>query len=213
MTFVTLLIFYIPIYIVRCDFGRTRLLTRHFLFIYIYFFPLHIFGSSRYSFFFSLCSSTPVQIRPSPAHIYIKIQHLHLNVYNLSRNAVYKVLQRVLTVINYNHAHHLSIYVYNTHSMCTSCCIISYMASVIRIRIFQKSPLRRHAVHIYRYTRIKYINHIRIYLNIYYIAAAYTYIALRPLSLVNSKRVEVRNTIYFTVRPSFVMGFHMYVYI
>jgi len=62
--------------------------------------------------------------------------------------------------------------------------------------------------YIYRYTRIKYINHIRIYT---YIAAAYTYIALRPLSLVNSKRVEVRNTIYFTVRPSSVMGFHIYI--
>jgi len=39
--------------------------------------------------------------------------------------------------------------------------------------------------------------------------AAYTYVGKRrPLSLVNSKRVEVRNTIYFTAGPSSVMGFH-----
>lgn len=99
------------------------------------------------------------------------------------------------------------------------------MASVIRIRI-SKVAGQTSGIYIYIYIHgrisiymlIIYINHVCImYIILIYIiysCGLYTRISKRrPLSLVNSKRVEVRNTIYFTAGPSAVMGFHdIYIY-
>lgn len=123
-------------------------------------------------------------------------------------------------------AHSIIIYVMLYYSVHIE--VPAYMASVIRICISkvagQTSGIHtRRCISIYTLIiYIIYISHICIIYNIhiryayiYYIAAAYTYVGKRrPLSLVNSKRVEVRNTIYFTAGPSSVMGFHdIYTYI
>lgn len=109
--------------------------------------------------------------------------------------------------------HIIQVYICIIHILCVRHAVLYRIWRPLFEFVYFKSRRSDVTPHIYRYTRIKYINHIRIYIYILYSCSLYVYIALRPLSLVNSKRVEVRNTIYFTVRPSSVMGFHMYIYI